>query len=421
MNNTSSKKFLYIPSLSAGSMVSAFKKNTKFSDGTTMRFFSKEYPEQWRHPYFLVTAGHHYKKMDFRQQLGLDDGTFVFGDSGGFQIATGALKWDSTIREKIFHWLEANSDVAANLDIPPRVTFENRFNDSMDISFDNFKWFEKHQSGKTKFLNVIQGTFNEEYSTWYHKFKDFDFNGWCIGGPKKLVDFMYVIALMLQEREFEKAHNQYIHLLGISKISDFFILGTIQHLMNKLTNNRIQVMSDSSSPGQYPVFGTYLHSSNYKTQTFTDLYFPKNAEYRRKTHVKQGKAGEILMDKSKLVPCSIDCPACRDFTYEYLGGQTESGLDRYSQEGMPRMVVHNTHLYCEIVKDINHLTEHHVELLETVVPTELFNVILSLHDMFGDPDNALNIYAANKKTYKKFGGDSISTTDANKFSEFFKF
>ena len=421
MNNTDNKQFLYIPSLSAGSMVSAFKKNTKFEDGTTMRFFSKEYPEKWRHPYFLVTAGHHYKKMDFRQQLGLDDGTFVFGDSGGFQIATGALKWDSSIREKIFHWLEANSDVAANLDIPPRVTFENRFNDSMDISLDNFKWFEKNQSGKTKFLNVIQGTFNEEYSTWYHKFKDFDFNGWCIGGPKKLVDFMYVIALMLKEREFEKVHNQYIHLLGISKISDFFILGTIQHLMNKLTGNRIQVMSDSSSPGQYPVFGTYLHSSNYKTQTFTELYFPKNAEYRRKTHVKQGKDGEILIDKTKHVACSIDCPACKDFTYEYLGGQTASGLDRYSQEGMPRMVVHNTHLYCEVVKDINHLTEHHVELLETVVPADLFTVILSLHDMFGDPDNAMNVYAANKKTYKKFGGDSISTTDANKFNEFFKF
>ena len=75
------KEFLYIPSLSAGSMVSSFKKNTKFEDGTSMRFFSKEYPEKWRHPYFLVTAGHHYKKMDFRDQLGLDDGTFVFGDA----------------------------------------------------------------------------------------------------------------------------------------------------------------------------------------------------------------------------------------------------------------------------------------------------------------------------------------------------
>jgi hypothetical protein len=415
------KDFLYIPSLSAGSMVSAFKKDTKFEDGTTMRFFSEDYPEEWRHPYFLVTAGHHYKKMDFRQQLGLGAGTFVFGDSGGFQIATGALKWDSTIREKIFHWLEANSDVAANLDIPPRVTFENRFNDSMDISFDNFKWFEKHQSGKTKFLNVIQGTFNEEYSTWYHKFKDFDFNGWCIGGPKKLVDFMYVIALMLQEREFEKEHVQYIHLLGISKISDFFILGTLQKLMNNLTDNRIQLMSDSSSPGQYPVFGTYLHSPNYKTQTFTELYFPKNAEYRRKTHVKQGKGGSVEIDKTKHVPCSIDCPACRDFTYEYLGGQTTTGLDRYSQEGMPRMVVHNTHLYCEIVKDINKMTDSHVELLETVVPKDLFAVILSLHEMFANPDDAMHVYSKYKKTYKKFGGDSISTTDANKFNEFFKF
>ena len=415
------KEFLYIPSLSAGSMVSAFKKDTKFEDGTTMRFFAKEYPEKWRHPHFLVTAGHHYKKMDFRDQLGLDDGTFVFGDSGGFQIATGALKWDGTIREKIFHWLEANSDVAANLDIPPRVTFENRFHDAMDISFDNFKYFEKNQSGKTKFLNVIQGTFSDEYKEWYHKFKDFDFKGWCIGGPKKLVDFMYVIALMLQEREFEKKHIEYIHLLGISKISDFFILATLQELLNKMTDNRIQLMSDSSSPGQYPVFGTYLHSGNYKTQTFTELYFPKNAEYRRKTHIKQGKGGEITIDKTKHVPCSMGCPACNDFTYEYLGGKTDAGLDRYSQEGMPRMVVHNTHLYCEIVKDINKLTNNHVELLETAIPKELFNVILSLHEMFADPDNAMNVYSAYKKTYKKFGGESISTTDVKQFNKFFKF
>ena len=41
--------------------------------------------------------------------------------------------------------------------------------------------------------------------------------------------------------------------------------------------------------------------------------------------------------------------------------------------------------------------------------------------MFGDPDNAMQVYAKYKKTYQKFGGDSISTTDANKFNEFFKF
>jgi hypothetical protein len=164
-----------------------------------------------------------------------------------------------------------------------------------------------------------------------------------------------------------------------------------------------------------------LHSTNYKTQTFTELYFPKNAEYRRKTHIKQGKDGEITIDKTKHVPCSIDCPACKDFTYEYLGGQTASGLCRNSQEGMPRMVVHNTHLYVNMGKDIDKIVDSHVELLETAIPTELFNVILSLHEMFADPAGAMHVYSKYKKTYKKFGGDSISTTDANKFAEFFKF
>ena len=190
--------------------------------------------------------------------------------------------------------------------------------------------------------------------------------------------------------------------------------------MNELTNGRVQLSTDSSSPGQYPVYGTYLHSTNYKTQTFTELYFPKNAEYRRKTHLAKNKADAVI-DKTKTVPCSINCPACKDFTYEYLGGQTAAGLDRYSQEGMPRMVVHNTHLYCEMAKDVDKMVDSHVELLETAIPSELFNVILSLHDMFADPDNAMHVYATYKKTYKKFGGDSISTTDAHKFAEFFKF
>jgi hypothetical protein len=85
------------------------------------------------------------------------------------------------------------------------------------------------------------------------------------------------------------------------------------------------------------------------------------------------------------------------------------------------MVVHNTHVYCEMVKDINRLTDSHIELLETAIPNDLYTVVLSLYEMFADPSNAMNVYASYKKTYKKFGGDSISTTDANQFNKFFKF
>jgi len=415
------KRFIYFPSLSAGSMVSAFKKDMKFESGDPVKFFDSRYPADWRHPYFLVTAGHHYKKMDFRDQMGLEKDVLVFGDSGGYQIATGALPYSNELREKIFHWLEANSDVAANLDIPPKTKYKNQFALCADISFDNFAWFEKHQSGKTKFLNMLQGSNAEEYTWWYHKFKHFNFQGWAIGGPQKLVDFMFAVSLMLKNREFENTRLEYVHLLGISKISDFFILATLQKLMNKLTGNRIYITTDSSSPGQYPVFGTYLHSANYKTQTFSELYFPKNAEYRRKSHIKQGKTGEVGIDLTQHVPCALDCPACKDFTYELLGGQTATGLDRYSQEAMPRMVVHNTHLYVQCANEINQLVDSHVELLETVVPRDLYDVILSLHEMFADPDGAPQVYEKYIKTYKKFGGSSISTTDAENFNKFFKF
>ena len=84
------------------------------------------------------------------------------------------------------------------------------------------------------------------------------------------------------------------------------------------------------------------------------------------------------------------------------------------------MVIHNTHLYVEIAKDVSQLVNNHVELLETAIPKDLNDVILSLHSMFDDPDNAMNVYATYKKTYKKFGGDSISTTDASQFNKFFK-
>ena len=277
-NKEKQKEFIYFPSLSAGGFASSLIKDTKLTNGTTCRFYDDSYPEEFRHKNFLITAGHYYKKMDIRDQFGLGKDSLVFGDSGGYQIATGALKYSDDLREKIFHWLEANSDVAANLDIPPKTVYENQFAKCADISFDNFAWFEKHQSGKTKYLNMLQGSNPQEYDWWYQKFKHFEFQGWAIGGPQKLVDFMWALALMLKNREFEKVNLEYLHLLGISKISDFFILSTIQKCLNKHYGNRIVVTTDSSSPGQYPVYGTYLHSHNFKKLSFTDVYMPKGAK-----------------------------------------------------------------------------------------------------------------------------------------------
>ena len=406
------KEFIYFPSLSAGGFASALIKNQKLSSGVPCRFYSDEYPEEWRHKFFLVTAGHYYKKMDIRAQMGLGDDVLVFGDSGGYQIATGALKYSDDLREKIFHWLEANSDVAANLDIPPKTVYENQFEKCAEISYDNFAWFEKNQSGKTKFLNMLQGSNPSEYDWWYHKFKHFEFSGWAIGGPQKLVDFMWALALMLKNREFENVQNEYLHLLGISKISDFFILSTIQKLLNKHYGNRIVVTTDSSSPGQYPVYGTFLHSHNFKKLSFSDVYMPKPDKDEDGNMIPLAESKIPDLQHDTLVPDSLGDPACQDFTWGML--------DEYNKEAVPRMVLHNVHVFQNTIQEVNKIVAAHRDVAQYMVPNDLAAVLRSIYEMFEDPDKAITTYEKYKQYYRKFGGQSITTINQEKFNQFFE-
>ena len=63
------------------------------------------------------------------------------GDSGGYQIASGAMKWDIKHLDRIFKWLEENTDIAMNLDIPPRLKYQGQYAECLQISKENFKYF----------------------------------------------------------------------------------------------------------------------------------------------------------------------------------------------------------------------------------------------------------------------------------------
>lgn len=388
------KRFIYFPSLSAGGTATHFKKNADVMPGLTCRFWDESFPEEWRHPYFLVTAGHYYKKPETRKDFGLEK-AFVFGDSGGFQLARGALKWSPEIRETIFHWLENNADIAANLDIPPRTRYANRFDDSLSISLENFKWFETHQSGKCTFLNVLQGSNTYQYSYWYDKVRDFEFGGWCVGGPQRLVDFFYALAVLLKEREFEKKRNGYIHLLGISKISDFYLLSMLQKNFNKYFDNRIQVSTDSSSPGQYPVYGTQLHSPQLKEMTFTHLYFPK---------------GDNLPYKdTDIVPNPFGHPI--DMTFGEVA--------KYDGNCNLKMTLNNVFVFNKTIQIIDQMVDAHFELLESIVPADFYQILKSMNEMFENPDQAIQTYEKYRNYYLRFGGNHTSTTSENTFNQFF--
>jgi hypothetical protein len=393
------KKLVYFPSLSSGAYASPLTKDMEVAPGVPYRFWDNRVPEKWRYKYFLMTAGHLYKKDTIRQTWGLQD-SLVFGDSGGFQIATGALKWDMNLRDKIFEWLEANSDIACNIDIPPRVTYEGRFQECLDMSLDNFKYFEKKQSGKTNFLNVVQGSNPQEFRHWYNTVKGLEFGGWCIGSSRRLVDFMYILSLMIKEKEFLKENNTWVHLLGISKVSDFFVLAYLQKLMNQYTGNRITISTDSSSPGQYPIFGQMVWSPNWKDQVFNMLYFPKdgsNMGYPDHGHL----------------PSLVDHPGVPYFTYDIA--------KNWSTEAVTRATYHNLHMYIYTVDNVEKLIDTcPLEAMVDIIPNDLIQVLRSMEEMFNSPD-PIAVYERYRQFYVKYGGENVMNIAKEVHEEFFDF
>ena len=393
------KKLVYFPSLSSGAYASPLTKDMEVAPGVPYRFWDDRTPDEWKYKYFLMTAGHLYKKTDIRNTWGLQD-SLVFGDSGGFQIATGALKWDMALRDSIFEWLEHNSDIACNIDIPPRVMYEGHFQEALDISLDNFKYFEKKQSGKTNFLNVIQGSNPAEFTHWYNTVKGMDFGGWCFGSSRRLVDFMYILALMIKEKEFEKANNTWVHLLGISKVSDFFVLAQMQKLLNKYTSGRITVSTDSSSPGQYPIFGQMVWSPNWKDQVFNMLYFPKDA-----SNIDYPTTGHI--------PSLVNHPGVPYLTWDVV--------KNYSTEAVTRLTYHNLYMYIYTCENVEKLVNTcPLEVLAELIPNDLVQILKSMEEMFEATDPVM-VYEKYRSYYVKFGGENVNNIDKGVIENFFDF
>ena len=369
--------FLYYPSFSAGAAKSWLVKNTELSPGLPSRFYDDKFPEPWRHKAFLVTAGHYYKHMDTRDKFGLDPSVQVLGDSGGFQLATGAIKWVPEFKETIFKWLEANSDIAMNLDLPPRVTLEGKFDYCLDISLENFKYFEKNQSGKTAFLNVLQGNDEMTYDLWYSKVKDFEFQGWSFGNCRKVNNLMYALAIMIKNKEFLKPSCRFLHILGASKVYDFFLYEFLQKVMNEYTGGTVQVSTDSSSPAYNTVFGGYYFDSDWRSGAFLTGYFGRDSKYN--------------LDAP--LPCKIDCPGCK--------GKTYRDIVDFKTPTYMIMTNHNFCVFLDTIKSIKVLLKSHDELMKDVVDPMVYQLCMCIREMFSAP-NPLTVYEKYKPIFNKY-------------------
>ena len=137
--------------------------------------------------------------------------SWVMGDSGGYQVGTGALRdtkgwsafarkpdqivrrWQkSRITDDILRWLDAHCDYAMTLDMPLWVKSPARKKSPFhycsveqltDMTVENLRYIDKHRGvvGNCKFLNVLQGNDENEEEYWYQRVREFEFEGWAFG------------------------------------------------------------------------------------------------------------------------------------------------------------------------------------------------------------------------------------------------
>ena len=257
----------YIPAFS-GTALDALVNNVDSYVGKNFRFYENKDNNVFDHPGLLVSGGHHFNNTGLAKKLNINfKENILLGDSGGYQFATGILEINKrdVYVEKIFKWLETNSNYALNIDIPlyapsTSPSLANK-KDKIKISCEHFDYFQKNQSGSTKYLNVQHGKTLEDLNVWYDAVKNYQFEGgWAVGGA--IGESYYLLQsffFLFYNKEMDKINDKgkLIHILGVSSPEVMVYIEYLQMKLNEQKYN-ICITYDSSTADISSAYGNYL-------------------------------------------------------------------------------------------------------------------------------------------------------------------
>ena len=388
-------KFKYFPSFSVGAFGDGLRKNFKFKDGFPIRFYSDEFPEEFRHDEFLLSAGHLIRSYpDCYNDMGFTSKNLIMGDSGGYQICSGAIKWKPEMTKQSFDWLEKNSDVAMNLDIPPRIKYDGKFDECLQLSKENFKYFADNQTGNTDFMNVIQGADEFEYRRWYDEVKQFPFQGWAIGGSGfSYYKFLSGLMVLLNGKEHHNPNTKYFHILGSSRITYFLMLIQLQKSLNEIGVD-ITVTTDSSSPDRAVVFGTYYSGYSMKRGTWEGIGFPNEANHP-----------DIIDEFMELENPTF--PIINEFDTE-LSKHVDFNSVKDRVAYSTGMRLHNFEFFKDVINKIESIVYGHDFILEQTVSSEIYKMLHSIDEMVKS-DNPKMVFEKYKQLYSKMSNTKQDT------------
>lgn len=242
----------------------------------------------WHYKWCLASAGHFARASRDNIISNRHQDTIVVGDSGGFQIATGAMKetrgwadlpgdevirrWqESDICHRLVDWLDAHCNWAMTIDMPLWIRSEERRGspffklseaELIDVTVSNLKLIDEIRDRRTgtKFLNVLQAASSSgdladsmrSEDLWFDAVKDFDFEGWAIGGDVgRRGGFCRFLRrmLILKNAGLLSPPRNWCHVLGIGTPMWSVFLTAIQRaVQNHASNPDFAISHDSATP-----------------------------------------------------------------------------------------------------------------------------------------------------------------------------
>ena len=212
-----------------------------------------------------------------------EKGTFLLGDSGGFQILK--CQWPADWKDpncpramkkrvEVLRWMDEYMDYGMCLDIPSQslTTYHIKdpktgkslhgiktIEDAITATHINNEYFINNRDGRCKFLNVLQGRTHKQSDDWYEEMKkycdtniygDRAFNGWAFGGQNKIDVHLMLKRLVniIHDGFLQEGKHDLVHCLGTSILEYAVLFSDIQRAIRKYHNPKLQITFDCASP-----------------------------------------------------------------------------------------------------------------------------------------------------------------------------
>lgn len=323
--------------------------------------------------YSLYSAGHAQldltKTMDHDAMLQQRDRskTMVLGDSGGYQVGKGVLKFDwldfegksaNKTRMDILNWLELTADWSMLLDVPtwacdhihsPKTGLKS-FEDCLDKTRFNNEFFLKNRLGATKFLNVLQGSDWDTAERWYEGVKEFSdpavwgdkaCEGWAMGGANMCKMPITLKRLITMKFDGMLEGKNWMHFLGTAQLDWACYLTLIQRQIREHINPEFTISFDCASPFIATAHGLVYTNAQHTNKRWSVIMdkAPDNKALAEQHHIPFPFESEIGRRLSIADICH--------YAPGMLNKVGKEGKTSWDSFGYALMMAHN--VYCHIV------------------------------------------------------------------------